>query len=259
MSLPDNEEKKIKTIQKKLNQNILMTKKYSSENSFDLKQQIFEAIKVKDKKKVYKLITEELKLKSSVSNEEVLRIIKNEYILFLISITGKIVEEKLIEDEKCFSLLNAAIMQLQVSQGGEDAVRIVLATIFEAIKYMEEQNNKSCHYLIILAKDYIHKNLNRKISIAVMAKEIGTNSSYLSRLFHQKEGITIQQYICKQRVKQAQSMLCSSNFTNEEISRNLGFSSLSYFGKILKDCTGMTPNQYRLKFKMNYENKNMRA
>ncbi len=103
--------------------------------------------------------------------------------------------------------------------------------------------------IIWLVKEHIHKKLNTKINIAAMAEEIGTNSSYLSRLYHQKEVITIQQYICNERLKQAEKLLRFSDYSNVEISRHVGFSSLSYFGKILKESTGMTPNQYRLQFK----------
>ncbi|GEM_PF-4936410 len=249
MSFLENEQK-IKKVQKKLNQNMLNYKKSSSFGScLDLKQLILEAIKGKDKKKVYQLIMEELKLKSGILNDEVIKIIKQEYILFLISITEKIMNEKLIETEKAFTLLNVSVQAIQLSQREEETVHIVLASAFEYIKYIEEQERKSAHYLIVFAKEYIHRYLNQKISIGEMAKEIGTNSSYLSRLFHEKEGITLQQYICNQRIKQAQKLLCSSNYTNEEISKTLGFSSLSYFGKILKDCTGMTPTQYRMYIK----------
>lgn len=251
MNYFDNEQR-IKKIQKKLNQNIIShTKSASFRNYLDLKHQIIEAVRGKDKKKVYQLIVEELKLKSGILNDEVIKLMKQEYILFLISITEKMMQEKLIEMEKAFSLLNVSVQAIQLSQTENEAEHIVLASVFEHIKYIEEQERKSAHHLIVFAKEYIQKNLNLKISIGEMAKEIGTNSSYLSRLFHQKEGITIQQYICNQRIKQAQRLLCFSDYSNEEISKTLGFSSLSYFGKILKDCTGMTPTQYRMYIKMN--------
>ncbi len=244
-------EKKIQAIQKTLSNNMIAYQKnLSIDECVDLKLQVYEAMKNRDKEKVFQLIMEELKFKSEILDENVFRTIKNKYILFMITLSERIMKDRLLEVETSFSLLKVGIQLIDTAQNDVEAVWVVLAGVFEYMKCIEERMKKSNHYLILLVKENIQNNLTSKINIGVMAQEIGTNSSYLSRLFHEKEGITIQQYICNQRIKQAEELLCFSNYTNEEISRCLGFSSQSYFGKILKENTGMTPNQYRLKCKI---------
>lgn len=228
------------------NQHMPDGKEMKSEKRLDLCQQVLDAVKAKDKQKIYELITEEAD--QDAANEETICIEKDAYILFFLFLAEAMVEEQLLEFEKAFALLNAVVRLIQLSQSREETVSIVIAGVFEFMKYgAEQEQNNSYHYLIVSAKEYIHNKLDTKINIAKMAEEIGTNASYLSRLFHQKEGITLQQYICSQRIEEAKKLLRCSELTIEEISKNLGFSSLSYFGKILKNSTGMTPNQYRLK------------
>ncbi|MFA9376029.1 MAG: helix-turn-helix domain-containing protein [Lachnotalea sp.] len=241
------EEQNLISLQKKLAKMMRIQNNDLNETEYNLTQIFNEVIKTKDKQKVYQLIYEKLNVKTLFENEEILNIFKNEHILFMISLAEKMNEEKCFDSKKCFSMLYSSIQLIQVAQSKAEVITIEIATVFEYIKCMEKQNEKSSHYLIVLVKKYVQKRLNCKIYIATMAEEIGTNASYISRLFHEKEGLTIQQYISSERMKQAKKLLCSSDYTNEEISRTLGFSSLSYFGKILKEHTGMTPNQYRLR------------
>lgn len=247
----DYEERKIKELQMKLSKNMLANLTPPSvDDCVDLRLQVYEAVKVRDKEKVIKLIMEELALKPCTLNAEIVKTIRNEYVLFMVALSEKIIRDRLLEVETAFSLLNAEIQLIEAAQSDVEAVQVVLAGVLEYIRCIDERIKKSRHCLIILVKEYIQSNINSKINIAAMAENIGTNSSYLSRLFHQKEGITIQQYICNQRIKQAENLLRFSNHTNEEISRFLGFSSQSHFGKTLKESTGMTPNQYRLQYKV---------
>jgi AraC-like DNA-binding protein len=245
------EEQKIKALQMKISHNMIANQKsIAISECLDLKLQVYEAVKSRDKEKVFQLIMEELNFKPEVLNEDDFRTLKKEYVLFVVALSERLVQDRLLELETSFSLLKIGIQLIEAAQSDIEVIHVVIAGVFEYMKYIEERICKSNHNLIILVKDYIQNNLTSKINIGVMAQEIGTNSSYLSRLFHQKEGITIQQYICNQRIKQAEKLLCFSNYSNEEISRFLCFSSQSHFGKILKESTGMTPNQYRLKCKM---------
>ncbi|MBQ2577136.1 MAG: helix-turn-helix transcriptional regulator, partial [Lachnospiraceae bacterium] len=42
---------------------------------------------------------------------------------------------------------------------------------------------------------HIEKNLRKSLQVGDIAPTIGLSRTYLSRLFHQAEGITVQQYI----------------------------------------------------------------
>lgn len=96
-------------------------------------------------------------------------------------------------------------------------------------------------------KNYIYKHLHSELKISNISEYVGVNKDYLSYLFHKCEGITIQNYIKREKIHQAQYMLKYSDCGISEIANYLAFSSQSYFGACFKEMVGMTPLQYRNK------------
>ncbi|MDY3917874.1 MAG: helix-turn-helix domain-containing protein [Candidatus Limivivens sp.] len=98
-------------------------------------------------------------------------------------------------------------------------------------------------------RDYIHKNYFRKMHLSEIARAIGISESYLSRSFAREEKMTIQEYIRKVRVERAENLLKYSEASLSEISDYVGFSSQSHFGESFREQKGMTPGQYRERYK----------
>lgn len=93
--------------------------------------------------------------------------------------------------------------------------------------------------------DYIHENLGKNPSIVELAKVVGLNPTYLSRLFLKEVGIPLKRFIKEARIDTAKNLLSYSNLSYLSISNSLGFSSQSAFIVIFKDITGVTPKEYR--------------
>lgn len=71
------------------------------------------------------------------------------------------------------------------------------------------------------------------------------NENYLTGLFHKYEGITLQHYIRKEKVRQAKELLLYSSYSCSEIAALLCFSTQSHFSSAFKREVGMTPAKYR--------------
>ena len=112
----------------------------------------------------------------------------------------------------------------------------------------EIHKNQQKNELVEWTKNYIYQNLHSDIVIGEIGQKIGVNTSYLSDLFHKVEGTTIQQYICKEKIRLAENMLRYSDYEVKEIASYLSFCSQSYFGNIFRQQTGMTPARYRKKY-----------
>ncbi len=97
--------------------------------------------------------------------------------------------------------------------------------------------------------DYINKHYREKIYLDDIADRLGISSSYLSRLFVQEKGVKLQDYIVQLRVDRAVNLLMFSNESLSAIGDYVNFPSQSYFGKVFKKYKGMTPKEYREKFK----------
>ncbi|MBQ8823714.1 MAG: helix-turn-helix transcriptional regulator [Ruminococcus sp.] len=113
---------------------------------------------------------------------------------------------------------------------------------------IKKQNVISIH--IRKCIDYIYEHLNENLSVNHLAKTIGINSSYLSKLFLKETGINLKRFINNAKIDTAQNLLKYSDLSYLDISTALAFSSQSAFIDVFKKITGTTPKKYREYFKI---------
>lgn len=112
------------------------------------------------------------------------------------------------------------------------------------IAYHKEKRSKMTDVTLQLATDYMDVNFNKNISVDTVAEHVQRSSSYLSRIFKESTGMTINDYLIQLRIKRAMELL-QLDLSIEEICRDIGYANVSYFNKIFKARTGQTPGQYR--------------
>lgn len=95
------------------------------------------------------------------------------------------------------------------------------------------------------AKDYIFSHLHGKLTVNDVADALKTHPNNLNRVFKQAEGITVHDYILREKISLARNMLTYSDKTYTEIAATLGFASQSHLGTVFKKFAGMTLKQYR--------------
>lgn len=93
--------------------------------------------------------------------------------------------------------------------------------------------------------DYVGKHYREKIYLDDIAEKMGISPTYLSRLFSKEKGMTLQEYVLRIRVDRAANLLTYSDSPIAEIGDYVNFPSQSYFGRVFKKYTGLTPKQYR--------------
>ena len=151
--------------------------------------------------------------------------------------------------EEAFSMVDAYIMKIEDMNNVVKIDAMMRQAEYEFAHLVAEiHKNKEKNELVERAKNYIFQNLHNEIIIGNIGQEIGINTNYLSGLFHQTEGITIQQYIRREKIKLAENMLRYSEYDVKEIANYLAFCSQSYFGNVFKKETGMSPAKYRRKY-----------
>ena len=102
--------------------------------------------------------------------------------------------------------------------------------------------------LIAAVKDYIFQHFHDSIQITDIAKYLKVNPDYLSHLFKEQEHITIKRYILQEKIRRSRNLLQYSDYSIQEISFYLGFSSQSHFCKVFQEITGETPGHYKRQF-----------
>lgn len=78
-----------------------------------------------------------------------------------------------------------------------------------------------------------------------LARGIGMSSDHFIRLFKKELGCTPAQFVINRKMTQAMLMLASEPMMVKEVAYTLGYDNLSYFTRLFRRHTGMTPHAYR--------------
>lgn len=96
--------------------------------------------------------------------------------------------------------------------------------------------------------EYIQENYSSELTNEDLAALVDYHPYYLNRIFLKSKGVTLHQYIINYRVTMAEQMLISTNTSIQDISKKVGFSSLSLFTINFKKKNMLTPSQFRKSF-----------
>ncbi len=169
-----------------------------------------------------------------------------------ITLASRTAVEAGVSVEKSFTMADNFIQQIEeidnvveVEAFKREAQRLYAAAV------AEEQKTERSGYknpLVGEVKDYIFRHFHDSIQITDIAKHLNVNPDYLSHLFKKQENITIKRYILKEKIRRSRNLLQYSDYSIQEISFYLGFSSQSHFCKVFQEMTGETPGRYRKQF-----------
>jgi AraC-like DNA-binding protein/ligand-binding sensor protein len=95
------------------------------------------------------------------------------------------------------------------------------------------------------AERFIMENFTRKISLKEIASASGLSAPYFSTIFKEEMGENLSGYLNRLRVEKACRMLTETETTLSEIAGSCGFEDQSWFSKIFKSYTGISPGKYR--------------
>lgn len=105
--------------------------------------------------------------------------------------------------------------------------------------------------LIGQIKSYIielvhHQNSSLKINLSdSLSAELQHDYTYLSNLFSEVEGTTIEKYFIAQKIEKVKELLVYDELTLSEIAYHLNYSSAAYLSSQFKKVTGLTPSHFK--------------
>ena len=98
-------------------------------------------------------------------------------------------------------------------------------------------------------KTFIQKNIASPLSNRLLADHAGFNEKYFIDIFKKSFGTTPAQYIRQLRLETAKYELLYTQSKAEYIINKIGYSSVQKLSKDFKAYTGMTPSEFRKRFK----------
>lgn len=228
----------------------ISSRRQNSLNLYDitLEKQFFTAIKEGNKERVLEHIYASSPDKTiTLSKVSKLRDKKNHGIV-LMTLAAQYAIEGNLPSEIAFSLSTLYIQILDQLDNIESVNPLIEEALCKFADRVKEYNNHKYSKTIVTCLDYISKNIYNKITLSIVAKRMKLNASYLSNLFKKEVGISLSEHIQKERVEEAKKLLTLTTYTLVDICTWLNFNDQSYFTKVFKKFTNMTPKQYREKY-----------
>jgi AraC-like DNA-binding protein len=91
-----------------------------------------------------------------------------------------------------------------------------------------------------------HTEENSHINLSdYITQQVNYDYTYLSNLFSEVEGTTIEKYFIAQKIEKVKELLRYDELTLSEIADKLGYSSVAYLSNQFKKQTGLTPTFFK--------------
>lgn len=120
----------------------------------------------------------------------------------------------------------------------QESIEIFAESMFE---YIPTKNSE----LMKKALSYISRNFASPITLDDVAKQVHLNPAYFSSIFKQSIGSSFKEYLNMVRIEESKRLLANTDYSVIDIAVATGFEDQSYFSKVFKKYTGLTPKQYR--------------
>lgn len=124
---------------------------------------------------------------------------------------------------------------------------LIVEIITELLVFRCNNTDMEDSFLPYVSKtiQYIEKHFMEDIYLDLLAENVNISKYYLSKIFHQATGKTINEYKTNCRINYAKELLKFSECSVEKISEKCGYEYTSHFIQLFKEKEGMTPLNYR--------------
>ncbi|NOH47158.1 helix-turn-helix transcriptional regulator [Vibrio rotiferianus] len=122
-----------------------------------------------------------------------------------------------------------------------DLLETTLSNEISVTKHGKSNFSDVVHYIA----NNVHKNLREDEAAAICH----CSPNYFSKLFHRKVGMCFRDYVTEKRISLAKKMLTEEDSMKiAYIAYQCGYRDVSYFSRIFKKKTGLSPASYRQRF-----------
>ena len=179
------------------------------------------------------------KLFDNSSGRRLHQLISNQIALDIIRRYSELVDSESIEP------IITILEQLPKLETLSDITECLKLAVSEVCSITTRLRVKEPTNLIEKVKQIIKAEYPTNISIPELASRVYLTPNYLCLVFKQEIGMTINDYLTKVRIQAAKNLLDDPKNKIYQICDMVGYIDTSYFTKIFKKYTGVTPSQYR--------------
>ncbi len=115
---------------------------------------------------------------------------------------------------------------------------------FEMIDDKKAQTIEKIKTAIVTLVHHSDNDIKTNLS-AYITSQVHQDYNYLSNLFSEVEGTTIEKYFITHRIEKVKELLMYNELSLSQIADQLGYSSVAYLSNQFKKLTGFTPSYFK--------------
>lgn len=121
-------------------------------------------------------------------------------------------------------------------------VHHVLDKAAEHIQLLNEKQS-----LIDRIQAYVLQNIDHELTREEISQYVFLTPDYVSKLFKKETGMSISDFILREKIKLAKELLAKTNLPVSKVADSIGYSNFSYFAKIFRKECQVSPLDFRKK------------
>jgi AraC-like DNA-binding protein len=147
--------------------------------------------------------------------------------------------------EEIIGLNNHYLVRIRESESVYDlsaSLSVILTRFVDCVFTL-----KSIQHADLIRKSihFINSHYSNNLSLDKVAEHVHLSPSHFSRIFHEEIGESFVAYLTRVRIEKGKAMLRACSLPLSEISVRIGFRDQSYFSRVFKRSTGISPGKYR--------------
>lgn len=146
--------------------------------------------------------------------------------------------------DSSFSLSDALIQGLKDIHTSNEGIAYIRYASYQFCDLIST-TAKQCSTMVNQCLRYIDSHLYEKITLADLAQETGRTTVYISSRFKKELNMTLSDYVLSKKIEEAKHLLLFTDYSFQEISTLLNFTSQSHFTQRFKQIAKQTPKEFR--------------
>jgi YesN/AraC family two-component response regulator len=212
---------------------------------FDYEHELLEAIRFGDEHRAMEMLRKINRLEAAVLATYPLRSKKNALIASCTLFTRAIIKGG-VDPEIAFHLSDTMILEIEKIGDVERLVHFEYEMLVQFVAMIHsERAELSYAHVVNLAIRYIREHIFEELTLQKIAVVLRVHPSYLSDRFKRETGSSITTFINRRKIEESKHLLIHTNQSISEIAFTFKFCNQSYYTKLFKDLTGMTPREFR--------------